>query len=503
MLNISSRARSLLAAVLILASPLVHAGPWAEVGDSALRSDIETLANAGVISDLTMQWPLPWDRILSRLTHDKSLADQPSWVQDAAMRLQARAMVELSPDAVNVSGWIDGTNAPDVVRDFDALGRQNAQGQASYEWKGDTTTVRLNVGGQSHDRLDNQTVMLDGTYIAHQFDGAAVYAGWLTHWWGPGWISALSESNNARPIPQIGINRLGSEPFETKWLHWLGPWQAEFFVGVLDGPRLARNTILDGLSVSFNPLPGFQWGFERLDEACGSGHPCDLPKSWFDPQNNAQHPSKTNDELDLDFKYTHDIGDVTLSAYMQLMNEDSNPFWHSDTSHLFGLTAWAAVAGTRVRFTAEFTDTVPTANMFSFGDYAYGAAYNDYKYTDGMRYRGLATGFSLDSDSKLLTLQAAWTGWYDINWTVSYHHALVADMHAYGDVAPGGGFVGATFNPLSTSSVIMNIGEARASFPLGRSFTVDTSVRYQTDQLRPAHGGEAAVEARLSYKLQD
>ncbi len=501
MLNPGTRIRTLAAALLILSSPLLQAAPWAETGDSALRSDIETLANAGVINDLTMQWPLPWDRILSRLSSDTALAGQPAWVQDAAQRLEVRAKQELSPDTVNVSGWADATNAPDIVRGFDALGRQNVQGQAGYEWNGDATTVHLNVGAQSHDRLDNQTLMMDGTYIAHQFGDTSVYAGWLTHWWGPGWISALSESTNARPIPQIGISRLGTDPFQTQWLHWLGPWQAEFFVGLLDGPRLAHDTILNGLSMSFNPLPGFQWGFERMDEACGSGHPCDLPQSWFKPQNNPAHPSTTNDELDLDFKYNHDIGDVTFSAYMQLMNEDSNPFWHSGTSHLFGLTAWAPVGGTRVRFTAEFTDSVATANMFSFGDYAYGFAYNDYKYIDGMRYRGLATGFSLDSNSKLLTLQAAWTAWYDVNWTLSYHHAMVGDMVA---VAPvGGGYVYSTINPLTTAPVSMNIGEARASFPLGRSFTVDASVRYQTDQLRPAHGGEAAVETRVAYHLQN
>src|SRR6202000_3230615 len=112
----------------------------------------------------------------------------------------------------------------DPVRGFDALGRQNVQGQAVLEWNGDATAVRLAAGAQSHDRLDGQTVVLDGTYVAHQFGGAAGYAGWMTHWWGPGWISTLSESNNARPIPQIGISRLGSAPFESKWLHWLGPW---------------------------------------------------------------------------------------------------------------------------------------------------------------------------------------------------------------------------------------------------------------------------------------
>jgi hypothetical protein len=184
---------------------------------------------------------------------------------------------------------------------------------------------------------------------------------------------------------------------------------------------------------------------------------------------------------------------------MQLMNEDSNPIYRSGTSHLAGLTSWLPIAGQRVRLTAEWTSTVPTANIMSFGDYAWGFAYNDYKYPDGMRYRGRAIGFSLDSNSKLYTLQASWTTSQNITWTLTGHHARVADMVA--STSPGTGFVYSTINPVSTGRVTFDMGEVRASVPFGPQFTVDASVRYQTDQLRPAQGAEAAGEMRLSYAL--
>ena len=41
--------------------------------------------------------------------------------------------------------------------------------------------------------------------------------------------------------------------------------------------------------------------------------------------NNPAHPSKTNDQGDIDIKYSHKLGVVDLSAYLQVMNEDSNP----------------------------------------------------------------------------------------------------------------------------------------------------------------------------------
>jgi hypothetical protein len=486
--------RALAIGVVLLGVMTARAAPWAEVGDAQLRSDIETLAMAGVIDNLTTEWPVPWTRILDRLAVSGALTGQPTWVVDAARRIQHQAASQMAPDTSTFSAYFDATNAPEIVRGFDALGRENAQTQATLSWNGESTFIQLSAGLQSHDHFDTQTMLLDGTYIAKQIDGAAVYAGYMTHWWGPGWISALSLSNNARPIPQIGISRIDSSPFKTKWLSWMGPWQAEFFVGILDSDMLPTHTLIDGLRFNFNPAPGLDFGAERMDESCGRGHPCN-PLNYFDLSNSTSHPSKTNDQGDIDIKYSRTLGEVELSAYLQLMNEDSNPFYHSGTSHLFGLTGWVPVGMTRVRLTAEFTDTIPTTNIFNFGTYEYGFAYNDYKYLGGMRYRDRALGFSLDTDSKLATLQASWQGAYDVTWTLSYHHADV-------NVAPPlGQEVYSTISYESTAAVPINIGEARASFPLLEHFTVDAAIRYSSDQPRPAHGSQGAGELRLKYTL--
>src|SRR3984885_9371285 len=194
--------------VLILGATLARAAPWAEVGDVQLRSDIETLAMAGVIDNLTTEWPVPWTRILDRLSVSGALAGQPSWVVEAAERIRHEAAGQMAQDTSSFSADMDATNAPEVVRGFDALGRQDVQTQGTLSWNGDSTFIQLSAGVQSHDRFDSETLLLDGTYIAKQIGGAVIYAGELTHWWGPGWISALSLSNNAHPIPQIGISRL-------------------------------------------------------------------------------------------------------------------------------------------------------------------------------------------------------------------------------------------------------------------------------------------------------
>src|SRR5215469_6628728 len=256
-------------AVLCISVSGVHASPWAEVGDAQLRSDIEVLAAAGVIDGITTHWPLPWAGILSDLRDDGRMSNQPEFVRAAAARVFAVAQSQMHFGSLRTSAWVDATNEPSVVRGFDALGRGTVQGQVSAEYMASTTSIRANVGGIVDARTGKTAFMPDDSYIAQKIGGAVVYAGYLTHWWGPGWISALSLSNNARPMPQIGIARDDTSAFESPWLSWIGPWQLEFLVGWFDDSRVATNTIFDGLRFTFNPLPGLEIALARTDEMCG------------------------------------------------------------------------------------------------------------------------------------------------------------------------------------------------------------------------------------------
>jgi len=251
-------------AVLLLTAASATAGPWAEVGGAQLRSDIDILASAGVIDNITMQWPLPWRGILARLKRPGALDGQPDYVRQAALRVEARGDEETGP-GLHASATFDATGSPAVVRGFDALGRQDLQGQGILEYQHGATTVHIALGARTVSGTDRQVFVPDGSYLAQRIGGVNLYAGYVTHWWGPGWISAMSLSNNARPVPQVGIARAETTPFSSPWLSWLGPWQMEFFVGVLDGPRIARNTIYDGFRVGFSPLPHLEIGLSRTD----------------------------------------------------------------------------------------------------------------------------------------------------------------------------------------------------------------------------------------------
>ena len=474
------------AAALAGAVPAV-AEPWASVGDSGLRSDITLLAQAGVLDSLTTHWPIPWTGVAAQLDDNATLARMPRYIQDAARRVRARAERDTAP-GLRAGLLLEGTNRPALIRDFDALGNGKGQVQGIGDFNSGDTSVHLAVGAISGTPRDRGRFAADGSVVAQRIGAVRVYAGEVAHWWGPGWVSALSYSNNARPIPQVGIASSMPHVFTTPLLSWIGPWRAEFMFGILDGPRIAPNTLFNGLRVSINPAPGLELGVARTQFLCGRGHSCNPLRDYFNFQNDASRASPTNDQGVFDFKYSNRVAGRPYEVYAQIMNEDSSPIKHSASSYLVGGSIWLPVGATALRLTGEYVSTISTLDLFSFNTPFYGVSYTNFQYPDGARYRGRTVGFSLDSDSRLASLQAGLTDTAGRTYTVSLHHAIVSTP-----------FTG-TANPITTTPVTINYGEAKVSVPL-RWADVRVAGRVQDDQPRPKRGFAAAFEASLVFHM--
>jgi hypothetical protein len=483
--------------------PPAFASPWAEAGDNQLRSDIELLQSAGVIQDITTQWPFPWASLQGDLS-GVDLASLPLPIRTAAERVLSRAEAATMPHA---TAWasLDATNKPNVVYGFDGMGRGEGQAQLSAEATSGAFSGRISLGAftnnftttsvpeppgatQGYFFGSNTKLMPDGSYGSVRLGDMRLYAGYLDHWWGPGNISALSLSNNARPMPQFGIERAQTSASSWPVLRWLGPWQAEFLLGYLDGPRVIPNTYYNAARLVIHPFNGFEVGVARYQEFCGDGHPCSPLKDYFHFSNNPNSIDNTNDEATWDLKYSHMVAGVPFQAYLQLMNEDYSWFNHSGTSHLFGISAFLPTPGNPLRLTAEFSDSIATLHPFSFGSDIYGFSYTNGQYFDGMRYRGRTLGFSLDNDSTLASLQASWSDSADRFYELSFHHATIGSSHSAGA------------NIVSTSPMLLNLGEARVSLPW-RGWKIDLAGRLQDDQPRPHKGFAAGAEIALRALL--
>jgi hypothetical protein len=482
------------AAFLLLSFGMIWpalASPWAEVGDNQLRADIEVLQAAGVVEAVTISWPLPWQSLLADLSQT-NLAGQPAYIQAAAQRVLAKAQ---AATASGLSAWatLDATNKPQLVYGFDGLARGEGQAQLSLEGTSGPYSARISLGAITQNyRGDSTKIMPDGSYGAVRLGDALVYMGYLDHWWGPGQISALQLSNNARPMPQVGIERAGTAASSWPVLNLLGPWQAELLFGYLDGPRIQPDMYYSGVRLTIQPFKGFEAAIARTEEFCGQGHVCVPIRDYFHFSNNPLSVNATSDELAFDFKYSDTIVKLPYQIYMQLMNEDYSWFNHSGTSHLFGASIFIPAPVSPIKLTAEFTDSIATLHPFSFGDNIYGFSYTNGTFPDGMRYRSRTLGFSLDNDSTLLSLQGSWTDAEGRFYEIAVHHATIGNSNSVG------------YNIISATPVVVNVGEARVSLPFtlnNRTIKLDLAGRIQDDQPYPHSGFAAAIEIALRAPL--
>ena len=479
-------------ALLLCACVALPAGasPWAEVGDNQLRADLELLQAAGVAKEITVQWPLPWQSLSADLSR-ADLVGQPVAVQQAVQRLLARARAETAP---GMTAWasLDATNKPGLVYGFDSLGRGEGQAQLALELNSGIFSGRLALGGITRDfGAASNKIMPDGSYLSARLGGVRVYAGYLDHWWGPGQISTLQLSNNSRPMPQIGFMRSSTQASSWPILRWLGPWQLEFFIAKFDGPQIQSGVYYDATRLTVNPLPGLELGVAKTEQICGAGHYCNPVGDYFTNFDFSTHPNNVNGEGAFDIKYSRKIASLPFQIYAQLMNEDYAWTTSSGSSYLAGASIFLPTAGSPVKLTMEYTDTVATKTPFDFSRNIFGYTYTDTQFPDGMHYRGRTLGFSLDTDSTLLSLQGNWSDAAGRFYELSLHHATIASKQA-------------NVSYVTTAPVIVNMVEARISLPLtlgGRSTHLDLAGRLQDDQPRPHNGFAAALEVALRVPL--
>ncbi len=492
-----SRRTAIAVAVLALAAGAARAEPWLPVGDPTLRSDVEILAAHGLIDNLVTTWPIPAGQ-MSQLNNEQLIARQPEFVRMAAARVLSKLLRDGKPRGLEQEVGLRLTNEPDTVRDFGTAARSYVTGQAGLIWDAEQFGAALKLSDQP--RLDgsHEGPALDGSYFSLLLDNWQLYGGWVDQWYGPGWTSSMTLSNNARPVPKLGIMRNNPHAFDTPWLSWIGPWQFNTFIGVLDGPRIDTNTLYLGVRFTFEPIHGLELGLARTSEACGRHHRC-RAFDEFHFTNSDSNPNPVNDEATMDVKYTRSIGILSVSPYAQLMNEDTGPFVHSATSYLIGssMTAPWGSDGAHWRVTAEYADSVATLNWFDFGKKTYGAAYTDYKYIDGDRYRGRTLGFSLDSDSRLFSLAAALTSARAWTYRLVYYRATINTPQTAASQQAGSPYLR---NSVSTQPVQFNEIEAALSVPL-RPWTFDLSVRGQDAQAYPKPGGKVSAELAVGYRF--
>jgi hypothetical protein len=414
-------ARPLLALFLALATQVAAGEPWLDPGDSGLRSDLQMLADAGVIGGPLSAWPLSWGDIAGQLNDPGDLSEAES---AALARISARARAERSSGHWHLLTEASAGSDPRLIRDFEDLPREQAEIAAGLQWTGNRAAVKL-VAQYVADPEDDQELRADGSYAGLALGNWMIAAAATDRWWGPGWQGSLILSNNARPIPAFTIDRNSTAPFETKWLHWIGHWDFVTLFGFLEHDRDFPNARFFGMRLTDRPTRWLELGVSRTAIWCGDGRPCgfdtflDLLQGNDSAGNTVSPEDEPGDQLaGYDVRLSGSSLGVPIAAYVQRIGED----FYKRRPSLFltqaGLETWGGLGALGTyRVYLEVSDTLCGANIY--GEGKADCAYEHHIYTDGVRYRGRSIGHSFDNDSEVWTLGALLNDGHEGSWMLS------------------------------------------------------------------------------------
>lgn len=398
-------------AVCLLTADAALAGPWIDPGDSALRHDIDILADAGVISGPVSTWPLSTGDLLEALDADP--AGLAPAARLALSRLRKRLDDATETGRLRFTGHVSAAQHPREIRTFESGPRENGEVGIGVEWTGDRYAVRLR-GQWVDDPDDNKDWRADGSYLGVALGNWMLAASTSERYWGPGWQSSMILSNNARPIPAFTLERNLTTPFENRWLSWLGPWDMAIMWGFLDDDRAVPNTRVFGGRFNFRPLDSLEIGLTGMGLWCGSGNDCGL-----DEVADMLTGSGTTEEYDrlagMDVRWTTSVFDVPIGLYTHWVGEDfgdgeARLVIPSRLLGQFGAETWGYLDGLgSYRLFLEWADTECDFSLyrkltFNGGGGKPGCAYRNQRYKSGETYRGRSFAHSFDQDSSAVTL---------------------------------------------------------------------------------------------------
>ena len=121
---------------------------------------------------------------------------------------------------------VAGASNPMALRRFADVPREEGELEGAVQYTGDIFAMRLQASVVANP-ADDKEVRADGSYVGAVLGNWMLSAGLVDRWWGPGWEGSLIYGTNQRPIPAITLERNYSDPFDTKWLSWIGQWRRE------------------------------------------------------------------------------------------------------------------------------------------------------------------------------------------------------------------------------------------------------------------------------------
>ena len=375
--------------IMLVNTKVVDASPWASPDDLLFRHDLQILVDSGALNIPISTWPLAWGDIAYNLTKNES---EMSLIEITSFQRIKEALIEAEMGGLGGQTEIKVAKNPNQMTWFnDSVTNTKSVGaQSSYLSKNLALNIKV-------EKIPGKTLM-DESYLAIARGNYSLTLGSKKNWWGPGWDSSLVLSSNARPIRGLSIERNFSDPFESAFLKWIGPWDLSVIIGELDNNRSISDPKFFGKRFGFRPTSSLELGLSRTSLFCGENLSCGF--STFTDMLIDKNDDGYN-AVGIDFRSSHKINDIPFAVYGQLMGEPFN-----NTMGLFGMETWGLInSNQQLESNRFFVEASSTSCQFYKNDSEkYGCAYRNDLYTDGYRYAGSSIGHTSDGDSMVLSL---------------------------------------------------------------------------------------------------
>jgi len=386
------------------------------------------LNDTGVINIPLTAWPVPWGDIYSSLAESRS-AVLSAEVRAAFNRVRRLARDEMRTGSPVPEFAVAGADNPRIIRSFENTPREEGEVTAGVSWVGERFAFNLRAT-YTDNPLDGDEVRPDGTYVGVALGNWMLSAGWQERWWGPGRDGSMILSTNARPMPSVGIQRIGSLPSESKWFRWMGPWTLTSFMGHMDDERVVKDGLLWGLRFSMRPLRGLEISLSRTAQWCGEGRPCDL-KTFLRLLNGNDNAGANVDPEDepgnqlggIDMRWVLPR-EIPLALYMQWIAEDTRDTGASLHQWLrqVGVEYWGTIGDMSHRTYIEVGDTLARRGGIGENSAVPNSAYNHSIFKTGYRYNGRSLGHGMDGDGLSFSLGSTLVQSAGHTWNLSLRH---------------------------------------------------------------------------------
>ena len=375
--------------IMLVNTKVVDASPWASPDDLLFRHDLQILVDSGALNIPISTWPLAWGDIAYNLTKNES---EMSLIEITSFQRIKDALIEAEMGGLGGQTEIKVAKNPNQMTWFnDSVTNTKSVGaQSSYLSKNLALNIKV-------EKIPGETLM-DESYLAIAKGNYSLTLGSKKNWWGPGWDSSLVLSSNARPIRGLSIERNFSDPFESAFFKWIGPWDLSVIIGELDSNRSISDPKFFGMRFGFRPTSSLELGLSRTSLFCGENLSCGF--STFTDMLIDKNDDGYN-AVGIDFRSSHKMKNIPFAVYGQLMGEPFN-----NTMGLFGMETWGLIDSNQqlesYRFFVEASST--SCQFYKNDSEKYGCAYRNDLYTDGYRYAGSSIGHTSDGDSMVLSL---------------------------------------------------------------------------------------------------